>query len=298
MFKEYAVDPNIIDGSQIFNFLCEAFGADKGRFITDYPKNRWFRYAYERLGTLDLKDVERKTCVAYLEYLKKHARLKDRSRAWKNDQAWLNNAILSHSEKPFGAILSSSTLHENFILNPGPKLYTNNAWQSPSSLRAKRTPDEICKSLMGLLSISRKARIVEPYFRASEKRFVEVLQALMSAMNQSGITCKIEIVTGADHGTERNIDHVLQECMDLLPPCIPKGLSLTITFKHQAGMKSLHDRFLLSDVGAIELGAGFDSRTDGSMVQVSRLSESDRQSVTDTLNSMAELESIKIQSRL
>ncbi len=295
MFYEYAVDPALIDDASVFDFLCEALGRDKGRLLADYPKNRWFSDAHHRIKALRLKDRQHKQCIEYLQFLKKQARLKDRGRRWSDKDSWLENATERQGDTPFAAILTTpENQAEPDRLCRGPKLHSHERWSALNSQRVPRTAEEIVAALMPTLRLARHALLVEPYFTATDARFTDVIKTLAEQLRQEQVNTTLTLITGGDHSVERNNDHLANECRELLPQVLPAGFNLSIEFKHQAFMKTLHDRFLLTDIGGIELGGGFDCRTDGSVLQLTRLSDADLQSITQQIQNSSSLQSFKI----
>jgi hypothetical protein len=190
-------------------------------------------------------------------------RLIRRSRPYDLNHPWIDNAIHSHGTTPFHAIIASATVATcPAVLDAGLLDDANPLWCERRSATISRTPDEIARAAATLLGISSEFVFIDPYFRPSNKNHRLPLEKLLQVIARStNKPIRLEYHIG-DGESGRNPVILFptfdKDCNQWLGRCVPAPLSLKFLRWKQT---CLHNRYILTDRGAIEFGTGLDAAT-------------------------------------
>jgi hypothetical protein len=260
MIYEYAVSPLLFKSLDNIGFLHEAFGLDNGRFISDLPKKRWVQLARQCIKETARDDIEKSELTALLMALDKRALYTRQSCSWSNDndKKWIDNVLTEHASRAFQGILHHEKLTGSSDVLTTSDAWRDSRWKSPPSISvARNKASYIVQAVMPLLSISTKLILIDRNFEPSDGRFSKVLvefaEQVLRQSHQPKIT-EIKYVTTYE-GEGRTIERFEKDCRDNLPSILPAGISIKFIIKSK---KLLHDRFILTDKGCIQLGIGLD----------------------------------------
>jgi len=263
MHKEYALQPDLLSDWQVFRYLYDKFGYDRGRVISRYPSN-WTRMVYDSLG--NCMPIEKARIIEGLNKLK--SALCPREHEWDRNKNWLDNAIAEHAKQPFYAILAKENPNTAAGVILESDLYEEEPrWQAETQRHIERTPEEIANCAAFLLRNSKEILFIDPYFHPSVERFKRPLKALLqqiaSRRPSLGIE-RIEIHTGYDEDSSvRGVSKDIfdSRCLEHLRPIIPRGLTVRLIRWHQI---DLHNRFILTENGGLIFATGLDDHNNSS----------------------------------
>lgn len=257
MFKEIAVDPEVMARWEWFLKLYDRFGFDEGMLLAEFPKS-WRREVIERAKSLIDEDVNQEIKVRSMVKRLTSERFKEClyscGRDPGNHPSWIQKA--RNQSPPFDVIVA--VMNGEALPNMVPAC--DFFWEDPR-LKAKRQ-SRICRdseSLIGacekMLRKATQIRFIDRFFnpKKREKRlpFVRLVDFLHEN-NPSGRSLQIftqltlEEVTPEDY--QEHLEHEL-----------PTGFILEVIFlKKIDGGENLHPRFLLSDLGGMQYDHGLD----------------------------------------
>ncbi len=271
MLYEYAVEPKAIGSNwQEFRYLFEKFGFDRGRLISQFPKS-WLREVYE--ASAAMKPVERARLEESLRRAKQ-TKIIRKGRAF--DPAlgsWINNALAQHAVSPFHAIIAevNPTGHGAVVVAEdadelNPLMQSAHTWQVP------RVGSDIAAAMAPILLSARRVLFVDRFFNIENPRYRETLKAcldLLHAHGHTGIQCQIHF---CDHDRRPPADLVEIQARRWIRGIIPDGMSIVLfTWRERNGGEDFHARYLLTDVGGINVEAGFSAEGVHQNVQVGLL---------------------------
>jgi hypothetical protein len=255
MLFEYAVEPRAVgSGWQNCRYLMEKFGFDRGRLISQFPKN-WFRMVYE--ASAHLQPIERKRVEEILNRSKPS--VVRFGRQYNANSDWLGNAVDQQAREPFRAII----VEENpeglpFVVRAEDVDEAHPLIESPRNWEVPRVGANLAHAMGPLLRTAQTVRFVDKYFKFDDPRYKDTLReslSIISGCGRSNIRCEVHF---ADHATCPPIREIELRVGQWLRGVIPVGMSLVLfDWKERSGGEDFHDRFLLTDKGGLTIGAGF-----------------------------------------
>lgn len=100
MIYEYAVSPHLFVNSANLYLLFHAFEAGSGRFISDYPRDKWFQYVRAFIKQSIKEETEQRSWIELLIKLR-------------NKDALLNGKVHSGIIKKTGLLMQLTNITED-----------------------------------------------------------------------------------------------------------------------------------------------------------------------------------------
>jgi hypothetical protein len=278
MYKEVSFDPSCMGSMEYYGLVRQHFGYDHGRYISAEVK-AWAREAMQSVKRSDLPPVRQKSIKNYLNRLVTHRKhdefhvTADRQ-GFEQDKwiAWHNAQI---AVRPFSFAVSESKEIDCIgidDINDG-----CDAWCLNRSISVDRNTKDIVEAFMPLIEISNTVTIIDPYFRLEGNN---ALVELMVRCGQSGVAC----VRVASSMTTPNAKQIYNREYKSLNA---QGVSFCWI---KVPDKIFHDRYFITDVGAIRSGQGFMEDTiKGIHADKANLNIIGRDEAERTLNDLNEL---------
>lgn len=252
MYKEVAVDPACMADDACFFALREQFGFEKGRYLIADGR-RWLHDAMVAVkgaqSRHELKPVRAKTIKEWINKSGRKVAPKDRQLLLPSDRL-LTPEMITWNDWWQGQQAIRSFDVSVMLTSDPPQVFDFTqlseapGWQVPPSYSVDRTAISIVAALEPLLRISKEIWLVDNYFNLGSNK---VLVELIRTANQTGCT-HLKIVTACDCASVENVWN--KEYRSLITGEL-KCRWLKIPDKY------FHDRYLISDVGAIKAGHGF-----------------------------------------
>ena len=262
MLYEYAVEPQAIGSDwQTFRYLFEKFGFDRGRLISKFPKY-WIREVYR--AAEGLPDVQRKRIEVALNQAKKNKVVRCGRPYNPALGGWLDNALAQQAVEPFRAIIAGTrragqdaVLVADEVDELHPLMISPHTWQVP------RVGSALAEAIGPMLRSARILLFVDRFFDIREKRYQETLEACLDIVHSSGankVRCEIHF---CDHDSRPSTDMIERDAHRWLRGVIPNRMSIALyAWKEKTGGEDFHARYLLTDVGGINVDAGFSAEKD------------------------------------
>jgi hypothetical protein len=259
MIREYAVQPSLLGNWQDFRYFVEKFSVPQGRLISQFPKH-WKRLVYESCALCS--DIDKARITEKMKAIED--RLIRRARIYDGARTWIDNAVASHAENAFYAIVSEAAIAGCAACLVADDLDDSNPlWSEKRSETVARTPSEMARAAATLLEISSELVFIDPHFSPTSKNYRLPLEKFLDIVGRrAGTTpARLEYHVGdGDSGWKTPVafSDFERDCLNELPRCIPARLELTFVRWKQT---SLHNRYILTDRGVIEFGTGLDAAT-------------------------------------
>jgi hypothetical protein len=183
-------------------------------------------------------------------------------------ESWPTNAQRENARKPFRLVLDRA----NFLAEVNDPA---GAWDVPRSAVVPRTPAGIAGALSPMLFAARKILIIDPWFNARRGAYVNTLREILREAVSGRLgqySLDVELHTKADI----RWDLFEADCQVLLPRVTPTSITLKIRrwIEVQPG-EQFHNRYVLTNIGGVMLGAGLDAPGGNVTDDVSILSRDD-----------------------
>ncbi|RTL92693.1 hypothetical protein EJV44_17270 [Ancylobacter aquaticus] len=273
MLFEYAVEPQAIGSSwQNFRYLIEKFGFDRGRLIAQFPKG-WTKLVHD--ASAGMKNVERLRLVEALNQAKKSKLIRSGRPYDPAIGTWLDNATAQQAAAPFHAIiaLENPTARNDVLLvddadEAHPLMACAHAWE------VQRTGGALASAMAPMLRAARTVLFVDPFFDIRRPHYCETLKAsldLIAAAGGAPPRCEIHF---RDHDARPPAELIERNAHRWLKDVLPGGFSVSLfAWKQKVGGEDLHARDLFTDVGALNVEAGFEALGAHQSVRLSLLSD-------------------------
>jgi hypothetical protein len=258
MLSEYAVEPAAIGSDwRTFKDLIDRFGADKGRLISRLP-TKWEKKVIQAAKEAGVPDVRMSSIVERLRE-SKH-KVVDFNRIYDYEVDWINNALREHAARPFKAIIcdaGKATCAE--AIHPDDCSDGHALFGAVRSCNVRRTADEIADALNTFAAVSTEVDIVDPYFdlRPAEGNYLAPLVSLLDRLGVGPWPPKVIRVHFRDHGSRPPPELVARDGAVQIKGRLPPGYCLELyAWSEIRGGEDFHDRFVLTELGGIMIGAG------------------------------------------
>jgi hypothetical protein len=271
MLFEYAVEPQAIGSSwRNFQLLTSQFGFDRGRLISQFPK-AWFKEVY--IASEAMKPVERKRLEESLNRAKRSKVIRS---GRQYDQAlggWLPNAIAQQATSPFHAIIAEQNPHGHPKVLIVDDVDDNHPLMAaPHTWDVDRVGVAIAGAMRPLLTSATTVLFVDRFFDISKAKYQETLKACLDVIHASGGACVRCEIHFCDHDNRPPPEFIEREAHKWIRGVLPVGMSFALfAWKERADGADFHARYLLTDVGGMNVEAGFSAEGAHQKVQLGLL---------------------------
>lgn len=245
MYKEVALNPSCLSGFEYYSLLKQQFGFDKGKYVAA-DRRAWAQEAMIAVKQAGLSAVREQSIKNYLnklprsrerdEFLLAPDRQKVQSQSW---SSWLESQV---QIRPFDFTVSEPA--NNGAIDIDDINSGQLGWSVPASLSVPRTAVAIVDAVRGLLRLSTRIILIDPYFRlAGNQTLAEIFRELQGTSVRS--ICVVSTINAADPQRVYQRDYLATNGRGV-------GLEWVV-----APDQFFHDRYLLTDAGAVRAGHGF-----------------------------------------
>lgn len=267
MIHEYALEPELVatwGNRHDYRYFIEKFGLGQPRIVSRYPR-RWTQLVWRAFQSDD--DLERTRMVALLQRLGE-CMVHRLGYEWDAGRTWIENARAEHRRIPFQAILARQNPgNEPGILVAATLGEATLLWAVPRGVRISRRAVDMGTAVAAMLRIAEVVVLVDPYFGPDSLRHRQALEAFLRATIDSRPVDgprRVEIQTSADEDRTGTRVFFEAECQRRLPRCIPAGVRLKIIRLEERPLgEDLHNRYILTNLGGVQFGAGLDAGDEG-----------------------------------
>lgn len=250
MIREFAVEPEaIVSSYREFSYIVEKFGVCEGRVISRFPKT-WKRLVYEAAQARHQGKVEGKKIEERLRGLSDEVLIAMSRPA--GTGGWIEIALAEHQRQPFDYLITNAPQGIAEAVPVETLDGEHPCLQITREISIPREPEAMASACAFLLKTAKVIKIIDPHLDFSKSRFREPFKAFMKHVRAG---TQIEIYRGIDDGGPAR-DFMRQNSEQFLPNALPAGVNARIRLL-PAG--SMHNRFLLTDLGGIKFGVGLDA---------------------------------------
>lgn len=250
MIREFAVEPEaIVSSYREFSYIVEKFGVCEGRVISRFPKT-WKRLVYEAAQARHQGKVEGKKIEERLRGLSDEVLIAMSRPA--GTGGWIEIALAEHQRQPFDYLITNAPQGIAEAVPVETLDGEHPCLQITREISIPREPEAMASACAFLLKTAKVIKIIDPHLDFSKSRFREPFKAFMKHVRAG---TQIEIYRGIDDGGPAR-EFMRQNAEQFLPNALPAGVNARMRLL-PAG--SMHNRFLLTDLGGIKFGVGLDA---------------------------------------
>lgn len=271
LLAEYAIEPQALSTWERFRYVADLCGVPTGRLIADFPNN-WCRAVLD--AAADIPPVAKSRVIERLKHLKRSAVI-DLGRDFDSTQSWQTNALASHEQIEFKAIIASHP-ESSGLLDIALLDSSDAAWRVSRELAVPRTATDLGLAASYLLMMADRVIFVDPYFSPEDRR---CRKPLMQFLEHTALpVSRLEF-----HLCSRNsgsADHFL----DMLRTRLLPDLNRIPDFRNDQPFffirwnelpsgdgEAVHPRYILTDKGGLRFEHGLAESGDNETTDVSLL---------------------------
>lgn len=261
MIKEFALEPEAIATWESFRYFIEKFGVSRGRVISRFPK-QWKRLVYEAAqkalgGTKQLSLIEIR-----LNSLGNDVLFPTGRPGGDAAQPWLARALAEHAREPFDGIIACANpdRHPQILLHADVDEEDARFRASPQ-IEVERTAIKLVGCAGFLLRYATTVKWVDHVMDLRQPRWQRPFRAALNVLVAERRPVLFEI-----HRRFGNEIEKANQCrwfQDALERHRTPGITFALHLHAEAEM---HDRFILTERGGLQIGHGLDDNEDGESV--------------------------------
>jgi hypothetical protein len=254
MYKEYAIDPTLINSFDRARALLGVCGWYKGKVVCAYPKEKnWKRKIIKNCNCL--KDREKSRMIEWLKSYKTCTRL---NYSWLSELSWLESALEEHKRMPFAAVLTNSTHAAGGYVLDGRYVTEDTELWCPGCGSVSRQADAIAQSLSLLLENSKKIVFIDPYFDVVNDTYKKVLKAVLKLVRENCYVRNGGMINIQIHVANKNlkINSMDSNIIKLIDELCLEDIHLEFCCWKDINKSGerLHDRYIMTELGGVNFG--------------------------------------------
>jgi hypothetical protein len=266
MIHEFALEPALVAtwADRIRGrYFIEQFGIGQPRVVSRFPKH-WKRLVWDAFSSDN--DLDRARLEAIVRRLTE-VMIERKGFRWNNDSPWLANALVEHARFNFHAILTLANPDGlDFVLEADAIDHQATRWAVTRGAAVKRSAKQMALALAPMLRGAHFIVFIDPYFQPQEARFRNPFREflLASIVGRAGVPLKsVHLLCAAD-GMEMSADYFRAVCERQLPRTVPHGLTISVArLRERDRSEKLHNRYVITDLGAVAFQIGLDEGDEG-----------------------------------
>jgi len=259
MFHEYALDPSTLRCWADFRYLIDQFGMSQGRLISKFP-SKWKKVVYDACS--GIAPVERSKIEEGLRRI--DLKLYAAGRDYDTDLDWIQNAVRSHINSPFRAIITApekATTPD--CLDHSALSADTDRWQSGIP-PVRRSADDMAAAAEKLLRSSSQIVFVDQHYSCMA-RHGRPLKAFLRYAIQGASIKRIEYHLGCGASSDWFEEKLRKQARFL---GLPDEVDLVFyRWKEKPDGEEFHGRYILTELGGIRFDVGLDDSEDTPGIQ-------------------------------
>ncbi len=257
MIKEFALEPEVLATWESFRYFIEKFGVPQGRLIAQFP-GKWRRMVIEAAQRA-AKPVEFMRIVERLRQVGDHVLLSQGRPGGDGTLPWLDRALAEHAREPFDGIIANANPAAIPHVILASEVEDGHArFTVPRQIVVRRTSMDLIGCANFMLLHTSTVKWVDYIIDLRKPRWRRPFRAALDVMRTHGRPVLFEIHRQFDNAVERA--NLRQQFHEVLQQHRTPGVTFAL---HLHPEQSMHDRFILTDRGGIQIGHGLDDNEDG-----------------------------------
>jgi len=259
--ERFAADPAACTSSGDLKALIEKFGVYSGRYLANYPSD-WEKRLLEHMATMP--PVEQSRASALLRRLKERCGLVGASTLlWDTNLPWLTNAELCIERRISNL---SGLIVPNGTKTTPPHEFELDAFDPPPTAEEefKSVKENYVRVCELILLTGRELLFIDPYLNPIEHRVAKVLESMLATCASTRSKCDLVICFAKrDHvldirrgTTWSEVQRELRTIHGRVVGNKPFALRYVLVEDARSSYQ-MHERYLVSVKGGIELSKGF-----------------------------------------
>jgi len=257
MIKEFALEPEALASWENFRYFIEKFGVPQGRLIAEFP-GKWRKMVIEAAQRV-AKPVEFARIVERLKQVGDHVLLSRGRPGGDGTRTWLERALTEHEREPFDGIIACANP------NASPHVLVQSELDDQDQRFRVTRQIEVVRSAAALVACANfmlrhtaTVKWVDYIIDLRKPRWRRPFQAALEVLRSHGRPVLFEVHRQFGNEVEKtNLRHQFQEAI------LKYGVPNIAFALHLHPEQVMHDRFILTELGGLQIGHGLDDNEDG-----------------------------------
>lgn len=257
MIKEFALEPDVLATWESFRYFIEKFGVPQGRLIADFP-GAWRRMVIEAAQKV-AKPVEFQRIVERLRQVGHQVLLSRGRPGGDGNLPWLVRALAENAREPFDGIIART--------NPAaaPQVILDSdvedghaCFAVARQIEVERTAVRLVGCAEFMLRHTTTVKWVDYIIDLRKPRWLRPFRVALDVIRVQGKPVLFEI--HRQFGNEIEKINLRQQFETVMRQHRTVGVTFAL---HLHPEHLMHDRFILTDRGGVQIGHGLDDNEDG-----------------------------------
>ncbi len=271
MIYEYGIEPDLAvawaRNQSEFEYYYEKFGLGQSKIMSEFPKFKNWRKQFTQAaaGTQDF-ELQRITALFNLFVERRVIR---EGFTYDGTISWLENAEAENDRCPFKAILSTENPRKHKSVLSQASIKSSNLWKTEEQDYCPRMSENMAQLVLPILSNCSRLYLIDPHFGPENPRHRRPIEAFLKFMAHNRFGKPLPDCIEIHTSDKAAFKFFKDTCQEKLPALIPSGYRVKLKrWIVRSGGEKFHQRFILSDIGGVEVDPGLDDGNESESFKV------------------------------
>jgi hypothetical protein len=271
MIYEYAIEPALAvawaKNQSEFEYYFEKFGLGQSKIMSEFPKFKNWRRQFKQAAA-GAQDFELQRITVLFNLLVERRVIRE-GFFYDGTISWLENAETENDRCPFQAILSSENPRKHKSVLSQASIKSSSPWKTEEQDYCQRIAENMAQLVLPLLSNCRELYFIDPHFGPENPRHRRPIEAFLKTMANYRFGKPLPVCIEIHTSNKADSVFFNDTCRKKLPNLIPSGYCVRLKrWIARPGREKFHQRFILTDIGGVEVDPGLDDGKEGESFKV------------------------------
>ena len=271
MIYEYAIEPALAvawaKNQSEFEYYYEKFGLGQSKIMSEFPKFKNWRKQFKQAAA-GAQDFELQRITALFNLFVERRVIRE-GFTYDGTISWLENAEAENDRCPFKAILSTENPRKHKSVLSQASIKSSNLWKTEEQDYCPRMSENMAQLVLPILSNCSRLYLIDPHFGPENSRHRRPIEAFLKYMANNRFGKPFPDCIEIHTSDKAAFEFFKDTCQEKLPALIPSDYRVKLKrWIARPGGEKFHQRFILSDIGGVEVDPGLDDGNEGESFKV------------------------------
>jgi hypothetical protein len=271
MIYEYGIEPALAvawaKNQSEFEYYYEKLGLGQSKIMSEFPKFKNWRKQFKQAAA-GAQDFELQRITALFNLFVERRVIRE-GFTYDGTISWLENAEAENDRCPFKAILSTENPRKHKSVLSQASIKSSNLWKTEEQDYCPRMSANMAQLVLPILSNCRRLYLIDPHFGPENHRHRRPIEAFLKCMANNRFGKPLPDCIEIHTSDKAAFEFFKDTCQEKLPSLIPSGYRVKLKrWIARPGGEKFHQRFILSDIGGVEVDPGLDDGNEGESFKV------------------------------
>jgi hypothetical protein len=271
MIYEYGIEPALAvawaKNQSEFEYYYEKFGLGRSKIMSEFPKFKNWRKQFKQAAA-GAQDFELQRITALFNLFVERRVIRE-GFTYNGTISWLENAEAENDRCPFKAILSTGNPRKHKSVLSQASIKSSNLWKTEEQDYCPRMSENMAQLVLPILSNCSRLYLIDPHFGPENPRHRRPIEDFLKCMANNRFGKPLPDCIEIHTSDKAAFEFFKDTCQEKLPALIPSGYRVKLKrWIARPGGEKFHQRFILSDIGGVEVDPGLDDGKKGENFKV------------------------------